>query len=367
MNKKCYVCNSLLTEANKTVEHIILNAIGGRLKSAQLMCAGCNGKLGSSCDAVLAKQLQFIAGYLQVKRERGDIPTTKGAVAKDGTLYNLVDGITPTIAKPKFEITDVEGGKKYHIQVRNDDELKQQLSRVKKIYPHFDVEEGIKHAKQHNGPLNEPLQITQDVGGSEVFRSVAKTACNFYTLHDGDRSHIVDVVDFLLGERDNEFVCHFYPTNEIYHQERDEVLHLLHLQGNRDTGLVYCVVEFFSLNTYLVILSRNYTGPALSETYAYDVVNARTVDKEVHVAINPDFVVDLRPKEGERRAIKYRSSRVISIADELQKKMLLEIALRDLCTEFFGEDQNAAISLTPEKRDEFHKRFNELHRDYRAR
>lgn len=40
-------------------EHIIPNAIGGKLKSKELICKKCNSKLGHSMDKELAEQLDF--------------------------------------------------------------------------------------------------------------------------------------------------------------------------------------------------------------------------------------------------------------------------------------------------------------------
>lgn len=43
---KCYLCGKLLNEANSSVEHIIPNAIGGHLKSKNLLCKDCNSNTG---------------------------------------------------------------------------------------------------------------------------------------------------------------------------------------------------------------------------------------------------------------------------------------------------------------------------------
>ena len=51
---KCYVCGVELTEDNKTEEHII-NAIGGVLKSKNLICKQCNSDFGDEIDSFLAK------------------------------------------------------------------------------------------------------------------------------------------------------------------------------------------------------------------------------------------------------------------------------------------------------------------------
>jgi hypothetical protein len=69
-NMKCYVCNE--NEAN-SVEHIIPNAIGGKIR-ATILCKECNSKYGNSCEAALAKNLLFFSHWVDHSRDRGSIP-----------------------------------------------------------------------------------------------------------------------------------------------------------------------------------------------------------------------------------------------------------------------------------------------------
>ena len=47
---RCYLCGTLLNESNRSVEHIIPNAIGGHLKSKNLLCKDCNSNTGQKID-----------------------------------------------------------------------------------------------------------------------------------------------------------------------------------------------------------------------------------------------------------------------------------------------------------------------------
>lgn len=85
----CYMCPVELTEENSSKEHIILNAMGGRLKPKDLLCKTCNSKIGHDADSELAKQFEFLSAYLQVKRDSGSIPIIRGGKTKDGTEINL--------------------------------------------------------------------------------------------------------------------------------------------------------------------------------------------------------------------------------------------------------------------------------------
>jgi transposase-like protein len=63
----CALCHVELSEANYTREHIIPNAIGGRLKIADFICQSCNSTFGYLWDAELAKQLNWFSVALNCR------------------------------------------------------------------------------------------------------------------------------------------------------------------------------------------------------------------------------------------------------------------------------------------------------------
>lgn len=103
----CYLCNAVLTTDNSSIEHIILNSIGGRLKSQELLCKKCNSLLGESSDKELSNQLSLFAGLFQVKRERGEHPPIKGGTTQSGKEYIINDGYFPILSKPIVEIQEM--------------------------------------------------------------------------------------------------------------------------------------------------------------------------------------------------------------------------------------------------------------------
>ena len=62
----CYICGEELTKSNESEEHIIPNAIGGKLKSNKLICKKCNNQLGNDIDYKLTKQLDFFSNFLNI-------------------------------------------------------------------------------------------------------------------------------------------------------------------------------------------------------------------------------------------------------------------------------------------------------------
>ncbi|WP_093554400.1 HNH endonuclease [Pseudoduganella namucuonensis] len=73
-SRKCALCASVLSGTNRTKEHIIPNAIGGRKKTTGFICNDCNRMFGESWDAELARQLNWFSLSIGISRERGEPP-----------------------------------------------------------------------------------------------------------------------------------------------------------------------------------------------------------------------------------------------------------------------------------------------------
>src|ERR1700749_3061633 len=102
----CYFCKTELLGNNISKEHILPNAIGGRLTSNQLMCRDCNSKYGDSIDAEFCNQFLSLSSMLQIKKQRGEIVTLKNLSTKSGEKYNIVDGYKPVLAHPTVELNN---------------------------------------------------------------------------------------------------------------------------------------------------------------------------------------------------------------------------------------------------------------------
>ncbi len=62
---RCLLCAAALTEQNKTHEHAILRAIGGRIESDRITCSACNNATGSKIDKYLADAYFAVVGVLR--------------------------------------------------------------------------------------------------------------------------------------------------------------------------------------------------------------------------------------------------------------------------------------------------------------
>ncbi|MGN2398985.1 HNH endonuclease, partial [Klebsiella quasipneumoniae] len=141
--KKCAFCDKSLSGKNRTKEHVIPNALGGRKKTVEFICNTCNNKLGEKWDAELARQLNWFSLAVGISRERGKPPKQIVQTVKGEKYWLLNDG-TLTIEKSAY-LEEVEGDAvKISLIAKNIDEAKERLKGISRKYPKLDVERALK-------------------------------------------------------------------------------------------------------------------------------------------------------------------------------------------------------------------------------
>lgn len=125
---KCYYCKNEITNENRSEEHVIPNALGGRLSSTNLLCDPCNKKIGGTIDIELIRQLGFIADIMNVERDRPKKNANVELYDEKGEIVNVGPELRlkPTLT---FPLKNSEAQKS--ISVKND-ALKKAAERKKK-------------------------------------------------------------------------------------------------------------------------------------------------------------------------------------------------------------------------------------------
>lgn len=281
--KNCYKCNDPLEGKRITEEHIVLNAIGGRLKSTELICKTCNGKFGEGPDKALARDLQPLSTMLGIKRERGD---NKPLLMQDksGKEFRVGEpGVNPQLQRPYIRIKELEnGGKGVNIVAKDMEQLRSILQGQLKAgnLTQADVDKILEKAStqenEHRPTLHKTISISP-----EAFPSIIKSAVNYYVHITDDAATIKPVIPYITGEKEpTEILTIITPDTLPYPEASDGVTHMIHVEGSGQTGLLYCMMEYFGIYHYLVMLSDSYSGPDVNSTYCYDVLNDRQVKRD---------------------------------------------------------------------------------------
>lgn len=275
MKTRCFVC----TEPRRlTVEHIIPQAIGGRLK-ARLYCKVCNGVFGESLDDEISRQFGWIGTLLNIKRERGKgQPYEVKAVESGITL--LFDG---TSLRRKHPVVKVEckDGKKLDsadITARSEQELKAICASIQKRY---DVPGGIQTFQDvHPGPTDTEYVMTID--NALLRRAVSKIAYSFLCTKLPKNvifsSRFDAIRKYIRSTEQPPLTCaNFIHTGFMIDHVRP--LHKIHVALNRNRRLLVGFVSHFGICRFTVLLAEGFESelewPGID--YTFDPVRGEQV------------------------------------------------------------------------------------------
>ena len=288
---KCYICECEISQDNVYKEHIILNSIGGRLKSSSLICNKCAPHF-DGIDAALGKQLNIIGLVLDIKRDRGKNPYTKAKIVSTGKEVSLISGGKIVPIQPTIDVR-YDGDNVYlSVSTRDENQMREALIGLKRNHPWIDVQELMSNAIKRQEFIDSPLKYQLTFGGDEAFRAICKMATSFYIYKGGERNHISHLIPYIKDGQLNNTVWHYYPENITnYNSENIKVLHTLFVVGNPSEKILYAYIELFSTFKFIVLLSDHYTGKEYQEFYSFDVIGQKIMDKVSEINLSRDEVL----------------------------------------------------------------------------
>lgn len=294
-NTNCYIKDELLSDENESLEHIIPNALGGHLKSKQLVCSEINTGMFSKLDAELCKRIE-IAKLIKFKRDDGKNQPEIIGTCSDGLKYSVNNENRGKLLSLKpIEHTDENGKKFLKFPLHQKAEIISARLKKNPLLKEEDIEIRI----ENDDKLNQlDFQYGLNIATStDSFRAVAKIATNFYILKNGDKKYILDIVDFIKGGENTSKINlgYFYPEEFLSFKLGDnEVSHILYLKSCKKEKILYCYVELFNCHCYMVVLNPNYAGPEIDETYIWDLVNSKEIDENIFMDISADTLLQPR-------------------------------------------------------------------------
>lgn len=333
---KCYLCGDELTQSNMSDEHIIINGIGGRLKSADLLCATCNSKLGNKSDSVLSEDLKFFVEMFQVQKQRNK--ELKGIVMKDQDGDEIIvrnGGYDLELRKPKIEVhPEKDGVTPIHIKARNQKELDNILNGLsaKGVLKQEDVKKILSEAKvtEDRKPLQGAITIRE-----EAFPSIVKTVVNFMVYKKGSFDNIDNIRPYIWGDKDCQEVLRLAVLPEFrLCPDYDSLYHTIKICGSEGQGLIG-LFEMFNTYAYAVVLDKNYKGEPIDECYCFDVVNTRIVDHNPVIALTNDSIENAHSRFHSNPnevwdEMKWRMDRVMGLKDNRDRKAEIESVIDDV-------------------------------------
>lgn len=295
--ERCYCCNEPLADANASVEHIIPNSCGGRLKSSKLLCVTCNSTFGNNFDKELAETVNPIANLLIIERERGEPQKIRSTGVDSGKQYDLHYDGEISLSAPEIHLVNMESEnleeRRIKVRAPNQKILDQTFRGLKRKYPQLNIQDAIEKANTTRAPFDEEVEIKASIGGTETFKSIVKTAINFYIYHGGERKYIEHLLPYLMGETTLNVVWFYYPETPPFIAKDQEVTHVLKLVGNPKERVLYAYVELFNIHCFIVSLCSEYDGGAIDKDYIFNVHTLSVIDDGVTLSIVRRYLLDI--------------------------------------------------------------------------
>lgn len=299
----CYLTGNEIKEKTletsddaESLEHIIPNALGGRLSSRRILTHKANQDLNSDIDVPFMKIFESFMARLNLKKDRKTtastsalhIDSSKEVVVKDGRFFPR----KPFYDKNKKTIyaDSKKTGENYRKHL-----LKEKIITEEDVVAIFD-------------DLAGEFSIDFKLDNRSFKRGLAKIAAGYAAFHGVSRENLKGVVDTEQKKfREQIVVAPSIPSSpqEIIFEEASYLsdfypIHSLVLCGNKSEKILYCYVELFSAFKWYVALDSQYEGEDMHEIYIYDVLGGREIDYKTYAtSISKDF--DFKKLESEYR------------------------------------------------------------------
>lgn len=284
---KCYVCEKDFFSNNGEGEHIIPNALGGKLTDNTIMCIVCNTRFGESIDTALTKSLESIGTLLDIPRDRGENQPFLVREVGTGEFIYITPGGKPVLkAKPQLKPIHDENGDVVSMRVSGKDKrsvengLRQLKNTPSKEYLQIDVNEEMKCATPAQRKIGE-TEINISLNDL-CLRAIAKIATNFYMHKGGEREHLSSVIPYIKGDSVQPCASFYYPENNVFPNLLSEgkTIHFIIIRGVKKEKKMYALIQLYGVVQSAVLLNKDYQGHEFSHSYLLDIISREEIAYE---------------------------------------------------------------------------------------
>ncbi|MCR4160420.1 HNH endonuclease [Kerstersia gyiorum] len=263
----CYLCCEPLTPQNNSAEHIIPNSIGGIRKIKGFICRTCNSKSGETWDIELAKQLNKLALFFCIVRDRGENPhevleTSTGK--KFIYAKNSLKLFAPLIKKDTREDST-----HFQISANNMNQIRQIVTGLKRSHPTLDVEKALANATTQTKYPDEPFDFEFRFGGRIAGKSFVKTALALLSAN-GINPKICERANAYIFDDGEPCFGYYYHHDLLINRPVGMPIHCICVRGNNAARTIQAYLEYFGVLRIAISLSANYEGDDFKHSYAID-------------------------------------------------------------------------------------------------
>lgn len=283
---KCYLCDDSITEQNQSLEHIIPNSIGGRLKSKSLICASCNKTTGNLFDDEFAKFGNILASKYNIKKEKGIVQPIQAKDISTGEKLAVMPGYKLNLTEPKSSVTDS------FISVLHYDK-KRAIEELKRLSKQLDGTEACEKNIQFEiieDNTKKDFLIDLPIEPNLLLRSVTKTIVNLYLHKTEDYRNCQPIINFLKEDIENRF-CWFLDLGISTAKHNKSPYHIAIIRGDKKSRMLYAYFEIFGEAGFLALLNGQYKGIDLQINYTFDPINCIEIEYEYDFLLTPNEII----------------------------------------------------------------------------
>ncbi len=287
IKKYCILCKIILSDANNSSEHLILNAIGGRKKVRGVMCVKCNNQKGSTWDSALSQQLNPWNLIFQISRERGKSPARNFDTISGKKIRLHYDGKV-TLPRPSVE-NDRDKGIK--IKASSMSEAKKIMKNLIRKYKNIRPDDF--SLKEESLFLKDPLIFRGVFAGNDAIKSLIKSAIVLAVENKIDPECCKNAIDYLMTE--NAKVCFgfFYDRDLILNRPKDKIFHCVAISNYNESNLLLGYIEIFGIFRIIICLSDLYCGEKIHDIYAVDPIFGKEINLNFEIPIEKNDLESL--------------------------------------------------------------------------
>lgn len=290
--RMCVICDEPIGANRDSKEHVMTEAIGGRLTVKGFICRRCNNDAGRTWDAHLASQLHPLSLMFGVQRQRGATPGLQITTTAGEELVINADGPF-TLARPSFTEEKVPEGVKIQIVARSMEEAKKMLAGVKRKYPSVDVDQILANAQMSTSYPEGLIHHRLDFGGEISGRSIVKSVLAM-AYHAGVPTSVcLDALDYLRNSSAAPCFGYYQETDLVVDRPAEVPLNCVSVEANPDTGLVLGYAEYFGVHRVVVRLGRGYAGHKVQACYAVDPRTGDKLELSIRFGFNEADIQDI--------------------------------------------------------------------------
>lgn len=284
----CIYCGALLDDTTSP-EHIIPNALGGRLKPRTIVCSEDNNRLGNELDRELCEALEPVRYLLRIRSGEGaDPPTLRGVaygevkvdLGPDRTLFSKVSPKVTAASDGTYSII-VDGAR----TIEQGALMAAQMLKKVGIRTRSEAERrfGTQRLVSEKAPLAEPVRLSLTMGGPKQLRTVAKMAFGFlaHAVPGIADATAFDPVRAFIGANSGDGSVRWAPDLPapplpFAPNDLGAFPHSIVVWATKGGPVASFVVLFGHLQ-FLIVLADSWTGQPFAIAHAVDPVAGRSL------------------------------------------------------------------------------------------